>query len=152
MQDIVFSDAQALSTLNSTGVVCSNPYDMELTKSEGATIITNDQVDAFMNVLICAAPATQAAAEGMDVQLREGDNVDMTTGAAILASLHIKLADIAAGKRFSIRVVAPMTMCFLGAWIKATNTGLTTGVTVDIWMSDTPVSENEDIQKIPAAR
>jgi len=152
MQDIVFSDAQVLSTLDSTGVVCSNPFDMELTKSAGATILTNDQVDAFMNVLICAAPASQAATQGMDVELREGDNVDMTTGAAILASLHIKLADIAAGKRFSIRVVAPMTMCFLGAWIKATNTGLTTGVTVDIWMSDTPVSENEDIQKIPAAR
>lgn len=146
----LFSDSQALSTLDSTGVVSSNIFDMELDASGGNTILTNDFVSGFLNVIITAAPSTQAATEGYDVELRESDNSDMTTGAAVLASIHIKNADIAAGKRFSIRVQVPMTMCYLGVWHKATNTGFTTGVTVDAWIGDTPVGENEDIQKVPS--
>jgi uncharacterized protein (DUF2126 family) len=123
---------------------------MELDASGGSTIITDDYVEGWLNVLITAAPSTQAATEGYDVELRESDNSDMTTGAAVLASVHIKNAGIAAGKKYSIKVSTPLTMKFLSAWHKATSTGFTTGVTVDTWMSSGPVGENEDIQKVPS--
>ena len=131
----IFSDAQALSTLDSTGVVSTNVFDMELDASGGNTIITNDQVDAYLNVLVTAVPTTNAAAEGYDVQLRQGDNSDMTTGAIILASIHLEQGDIqaTAGKKFSIRVNARiMSTKFLGVWHVATSTSMTTDAFSDV--------------------
>ena len=53
MHDIVFSDAQALTTLDSTGEVSDNVFDMEI-DSDSNAIITNDQVVGVLNITIPA--------------------------------------------------------------------------------------------------
>jgi len=156
MQDYVFSDSQALSTLDTTGIISTNVFDLELTGSGGATIITDDQIEAYLNVLITGAPASQAGVEGMYIDLRTDDDANLAFGSEpddgdsseqILGLIHVKEDDMVAGKKFSIRVLQANLGKYLGVWYRAGSTGLTTGVTVDAWLSDTPVSENEDIQK-----
>jgi len=154
----IFSDSQALSTLDTTGVVSTNIFDLEVAASGGATILTDDQIDGYLNVLITAAPTTQTGVEGMFVDLRTDDTSTLAFGAAvypadgvadehILGMIHIKEDDMRAGKRFSVRVHASKMGKYLGVWYRAAVTALATGVTVDAWMSDHPITENESIQK-----
>jgi hypothetical protein len=148
-----FSDAQALSTLDSTGVVSSNVFDLELAASGGDTIITDDFIDCWVIVLTTACPSTQAGAEGMNVRVLANDNADMTTGTeVVLASIDIIATDITtpAGKKFPIRVYKQLTAKFLGVWYRAVSTGLTTGVIVDCWWDIGPRGENDSIQKVPS--
>ena len=146
----VFSNGQALSTLDSTGVVSSNVFDMELDASGGNTILTDDQVEVFFNVQVLSSTNT-AGDEGMDVELRMGDNSDMTTGGVVIASMHLAQADIAAGTIRSIKVLKSLAYKFLGAWFKATNTSLDNATGVDCWLSDVPDgSPNDSIQKVPS--
>jgi hypothetical protein len=157
----IFSDSQALGTLDTTGVVSTNIFDLEVAASGGAAIITDDQIEGYLNILITAAPTTQTGAEGMFVDLRTDDTSTLAFGAAvyptdatadehILGMIHIKEDDMRAGKKWSIKVLHSKMGKYLGVWYRAASTGLATGVTVDAWLSDQPVSENEDIQKVPS--
>jgi len=146
----IFSDGQALGALNSTGVVCTNPFDMELDGAAGNVILTDDQIEAVLNVAVLSS-TNAAGTQGMDVEIRSSDNNDMTTGAIVLASLHLTKAEIVAGTRKSIKVLASLTQKFLGVWYKATDTSLDNLTSVDCWLSAVPDgSPNEDIQKIPS--
>lgn len=154
----VFSDSQALTTLNTTGIVSTNIFDLEIAASGGATILTDDQVDAWFNVLIIAAPTSQAGVEGMFVDLRTDDTAALSFGGQIypadgnsdeqiLGLIFIKEDDMRAGRRFSTRAHRSALGKYLGVWFRAAVTTLTTGVTIDAWMSDHPITGNEDIQK-----
>lgn len=146
----VFSDGQALSTLNSTGVVSSNVFDMELDASGGNAIIENAQIEFYLNVAVLSS-TNASATEGLDIQLRSGDNVDMTTGATILDSIHLTKAEIAAGTKKSIKVLRSLAQKFLGVWYKATSTSLDNATAVDCWVSAAPDgSPNASIQKMPS--
>lgn len=146
-----FSNAQALGALTSTGVVSEDVDDLELTASGGATIIEDDFIDCWVNVLITAVPGSQAATEGLNIRVLANDNADMTTGTeVVLAQADVILTDIVAGMKIPIRVYKQLTAKFLGVWYRAVSTTLTTGVLVDCWKHTAPVGENEDIQKVPS--
>lgn len=158
MQDYMFSDGQDLSTLDSTGVVSTNVFDQEVDGATNAnTILTDDQIDAFFNVLILATTNT-GGDEGLRVQLRCDDDAALNFGVAdqpadgtaneqIVGEIFIKQDDIVAGKKFSTRVKRANLGKYLGAWFKAASTSLNGATTVDCWCGDAPVGENEDIQK-----
>ena len=150
MHDIVFSDAQALTTLDSTGEVSDNVFDMEI-DSDSNAIITNDQVVGVLNITIPALAGQIAGDEGLTIQLLSNDNADMTTGTEVeLGTAHASQAELVAGCVKNIEVTKAMTQKFLGVWYKATSTTLTTGQTVDAHWSIAPLTENDKLQKVPS--
>ena len=151
MHDFQFSDAQALGALDSTGVVSSNVFDMELTKSGGDTIIENDQIVGVVNITIPPNADQVAGDEGVDINLLSNDNADMTTGTEVtLGTCHVSQAELLAGCVKNIEVIASLTQKFIGLWFLATSTTITTGNTVDAHFSIAPLTENDAIQKIPS--
>lgn len=149
----LFSNAQALGALTSTGVVSTDVFDLELAASGGATIITDDFIDCWVNILTTAVPSSQDGTEGLNIRVLANDNADMTTGTeVVLASIDVINADIitTAGKKFPIRVYKQLTAKFLGVWYRAVSTTMTTGVVVDAWIHTAPVGENDSIQKVPS--
>lgn len=151
MHDFQFSDAQAFTTLvDSTGIVSTNVFNMELTKLAGDTILTNDQLVGVVNITIPPL-ATQTAAEGLDIDLLSNDDDDMTTGTEIkLGTVHVTLLELIAGCVKNIEVTASLTQSFVGLWYKATSTTLDTGQTVDAHFSIAPLTENDKLQKVPS--
>jgi len=144
----VFSDAQALTTLDSTGVVSSNVFDMELEKSGGNTILENDQLVGVVNITI---PPNANQTNPMTIQLLSNDNADMTTGVEVeLGSVAVSAAEMVAGCVKSIMVHAKLTQKFVGMWFKAVSSTLVTGTTVDAHWHTAPLTENDAIQKVPS--
>ena len=151
MHDIVFSDAQDLTTLSSTGEVSDYVFDMELSKDGGDTILTNDQVVGVLNITIPALSGQVAGDEGMYILLLSNDSADMTTGDEVeLGRAFASQAELQAGCVKNIEVTANLTQKFLGVWYKAHTTTLTTGQTVDAHWSIAPLTENDSIQKVPS--
>ena len=149
MHDFEFSNAQALTTLNSTGIVSTNVFDMELSKSGGDTILTNDQIVGVLNITIPALAGQVAGDEGMTIQLLSNDSADMTTGDEVeLGSAHASQAELQAGCVKNIVVTKALTQKFLGVWYKAHTTTLTTGQTVDAHWSIAPLTKNGTLQKL----
>lgn len=145
----VFSNGQDLSTLDSTGVVSTNVFDMELTGSGGDTIIEDDQVVGWMIFLILATTNT-AGDEGMDIALRGSDNANMSASPEYFGSIQILQAEIVAGAAYCVKVTKSMTKKFLGAWFKATSTSLDGATTVDCFMHIAAETPNDAIQKLPS--
>lgn len=144
------SDAQALGALTSTGVVSAYVPDMELDASGGSTIIENDQLVCWLNLIFAANSAQVGGTEGMNIYLRSCDNANMTSSSIDLAMVWVSATELTAGCKRSIKVCHSLTQKFVGLFYDPVSTTLTTGNTVDAWLSDRPISENEDIQK-PAA-
>ena len=146
----LFSDGQDLGSLDSTGVVSTNVLDLELDALAGNTIIENDQITGWFCFKILATTNT-GGGEGLDIELRENDNSDMTTGTPrYLGTIKLVQAEIAAGNVYAIKVLKSLTMKFLGTWYKAVNSSLNGATTVDCWMHTGPMSPNEAIQKVPS--
>ena len=145
----MFSNAQALGALTSTGVVSTNVLDMELAASGGATILTDDQLVGWLNVVI-PANANQIVATGMYIDIRSSDNADMTTGAIVLESVFVSMAELVAGCVKSIGICASLTQKFVGLWFRAASTTITTGNTADAHMTFAPITLNDAIQKVPS--
>jgi hypothetical protein len=153
MHDLEFSNAQALGALDSTGIVSTHVFDMELEKSGGNTIIENDQIVAIVNITIPPLSGQVAGDEGMDIDLLSNDNADMTTGTEVkLGTVHVSVAELVAGCVKNIEGISSLTQKFVGLWYKATSTTLTTGQTADAHFSIAPLTENDAIQKVPVAR
>ena len=92
--------------------------------------------------------------QGITVQVRTDDATDLATakdgvsaGYLVLGSIEIPLEKIVAGNKFAFKVLQSTMKKYAGGWLLATSTTYTGTITVDQWLSDTPVSENEDIQK-----
>ena len=153
MHDFEFSDAQELSTLDGTGIVSSNVFDMELTALAGDTILTNDQLVGVVNITLPPNADQVDGDEGIDINLLSNDAADMTTGTPVtLGTVHASEAELLAGCVKNIQVFASLTQKFVGLWYEATSTTITTGNTVDAHFSIAPLTENDAIQKVPAAR
>lgn len=149
MHDIVFSDAQVLGALDSTGEVSDNVFDMELTKeSGGETILTDDQLVGVVNITI---PPNADQDQPLTINLLSNDNADMTTGTeVILGTVNVSAAEMVAGVVKNIEVLVSLTQKFVGLWFEAVSSTLTTGTIVDAHFSIAPLTENDKIQKVPS--
>lgn len=145
----VFSNGQDLSTLDSTGVVSTNVFDLELTGSGGDTIIEDDQIVGFMNFEILSTSNT-AGDEGIKIELRGSDNANMSSSPERLGTIQINQAEIVAGAVFSIRVIKQLATKFLGVFYQAISTSMDGATVVDCYMHTSPVTPNDSIQKLPS--
>ena len=154
--DFILCDAQDEANLTSTGVVSDNVLALELTKSGGDIPITDDYAVGYMNVVLTAVSFTSGGTQGIVLSLLTDDAAALTTaksssaGFRAIASKEVLLEDIVAGAKFSIPYLEPEVKSFLGAWLKAGSTTYTGTITFDVWLSNTPITGNETIQKVPA--
>lgn len=146
---LLLSNAQDFASMDSTGEVTDNVLDLEQDGSSNV-ILTDDQVEGFMNVVVTSTSGIGGGTEGIVVEVHNGDNSDLTTSAKVLASLDIPYASLVDGAAFSVPFRKSNCDRYLGGWVMAKSTSLTGTLYLDIEFSDEPISENESIQKVPA--
>lgn len=150
MEDkFVFSDAQDLSAVDSTGVISSNVWDLE----EDA--VADQMVMGWINILICSA-ATPGCVEGMWFELRTDDDVAVsfaidgteTADEVILGAKWLELdADMVAGREFCFGVCQHVLGRYMAMWYRAHSTASSGGtLTADVWFSEQP-STRYNVQK-----
>lgn len=128
-----FSNGQALGTLNSTGVVSTNIWDLE------EDVSVDQQVLGWINGIILSSTNT-GNTQGMDIELRTSDNTNMSTTPLYLGGIHLTLEETITGHRFCFGVCKANLEKYLGIWYKATNTSLDGATSVDCWFSEQPVA------------
>lgn len=147
--NLLMSDAQARTNPTSTGTVSTNVCDLEQ-NSGAVTLITDDQLCGYMNVILTAVSYTSGGTEGITLQVRNGDNSDCTTGAEIIGQQDVPLTGVVAGAKFSVPFRRDVAERYLGSWVAAKSTTYTGTITVDAWFDNQPISENESLQKVPS--
>jgi hypothetical protein len=145
---LVLSNSQAFASI-STGEVSTNVLNME-TDSAANALLTDDQIGCFMNITVISAPAqaTIVATEGICFQLRTAAAAALTSVYEICGSISVIPSLLVAGKKFSIPIKKDILQTFVGAWVMAISTALVGTLTLDIELSDQPISENESLQKV----
>lgn len=144
---LLLANGQSRTNPTSTGTVSSNVLDLEQ-DSGSNVILTDDQVEGYMNVVLTSVTFTSGGTEGISLQVRNGDNSDGTTGAEIIGNLDVPLADVVAGKRFSVPFRRDVAERYIAGWLAAKSTTYTGVIVVDMELSDQPIGENESIQKV----
>lgn len=144
---LLLSNAQSRTNPTSTGTVSSNVLDLEQ-DSGSNVILTDDQVEGFMNVIVTSASLSSGGTEGITLEVRNGDNSDCATGAEVIGSLDIPLALFVTGAKFSVPFRRDVCERYLGGWLRAKSTTYTGTIIVDAEIANNPISENESIQKV----
>lgn len=154
-EKFIFSDAQDLSSLDSTGVVSDNIWDLE------EDVATDGQVEGWINILVTAADPTLAGTEGVWFELRTEDetNLDWDSAAAgqigsdsdqhMLGAILLRANQLVAGNQFCFGVHRANLGKYMGMWYRAASTSVNDTCNVDVWFSQQPVSEL-GIQKRPS--
>ena len=141
------SDGQSRTNPNSTGTISDQQLDMEQ-DSAATVILTDDQVEGYLNVIITAYSFTSGGTEGIVLEVRNGDNNDLATGVEVIGSLNVPLADIAVGAKFPVPFKRDVAERYLGGWLRAHTTTLTGTIAVDADFSNQQIGPNETIQKV----
>lgn len=138
MQDkFLFSDAQALSTLDSTGVKSTDIFDMEY--DAAGNLITADQyIHCWLNVILTSIASTSAD-EGMYIKLVESAAVALTSPRYI-GSIQLLEAEMVTGNMYSIGVCKQLTLRYVGVWYMAHTSSLDGANAVDAWISEGPLT------------
>lgn len=142
-----FSNGQDVTTLNSTGVVSENTFNIE------QDVTADQQIMGWINGIILASD-NSSGTEGMFIEVRTDDNAALdlahdTGDENIIGAIHLRKAEIVAGTKFSIGVCKANLGTQLGLWFRAHTTSLNGNTTIDAWFSEQPMSEL-GIQKKPA--
>lgn len=139
----IFSNAQDLTAVDSTGVVSTNVWDLE----EDASV--DQQVCGWLNVSFGASNA--GATEGMYIEFRSSAAAALTSP-VYLVSVFLTDAELtaAAGKTYAVGIYKANLEKYAGVWYRAHTTGLAaTATPVDAWFSIAPEGELR-LQKKPA--
>lgn len=133
----MFSDAQALSTLDGTGVKSTDIYDMEY-DAEGNLITTDGYVHCWLNVILTSIAST-AADEGMYIKLVESAAVALTSP-RYLGVIQLLETEMVTGNMYSIGVCKQLTLRYVGVWYMAHTTPLDGANAVEAWISEGPLT------------
>ena len=144
---LLLSNAQARTNPTSTGTVSSNVLDLEQT-SGSVVILTDDQLEGYMNVVLTAVALSSGGTEGMTLEVRNADNSDLATSAEVIGVQDVPLAEIVAGAKFSVPFKRDIAERYVGGWLRAKSTTYTGTITVDAEFSDKPISPNDSLQKL----
>ena len=149
MQDkFVFSDAQALSTLDGTGVRSTDVFDMEY-DANAVLIKAGQYMHCWLNVILTSIAST-AADEGMYIKLVESAAAALTSP-RYLGSIQLLETEMVTGNMYSIGVCKQLTLRYVGVWYMAHTTALDGANAVDAWISEGPLtSPTYRCQKRPA--
>jgi hypothetical protein len=132
--DFQFSNGQALSTLNSTGVTSTNYWDLE----EGVS--TDQMVIGWINGIILSTTST-GGDSGLIIEVRSSDATTLATTPMYLGARTLLQSEIVAGFKFSIGIYACKVKKYLGTWYRTVNESLTGATAVDAWFSEQPHAE-----------
>lgn len=145
----MFSNGQALSTLDSTGVISTNIFDMEYDNSDN--LIKADQTVHFWLNVILLSIASTGADEGMYIKLIESDATNGGTP-SYLGIIQLLEAEMVTGNAFSIGVTKNLTKRYISVWYMAHTSSLSGANSVDAWPSEGPEhpSPTYRCQKRPA--
>ena len=150
-ENLLLSDNQDFANTDSTGEVTDNVFNMEA-NSAAVALIADDQGIGYMNVTINVAPAqaTIAGTQGLVFEVRTDSAAALTTLPEICGAISVIPSKIVAGAKFSVPFRMDVLQTFLGGWVRAYSTSVTGTIYADIHFSDTPISPNEALQKVPA--
>ena len=133
MHDYQFSDAQDLGSLNSTGVVSSNIFDLE----EGVSV--DQLVMGWVNGIILSTSNT-GGDDGLWIEVRSADSDNLSTTPLYHGAILLTQDEIVAGREFSIGVYAPVCEKYFGLWYRAGNTSLNGATIIDAHWALEPAS------------
>ncbi len=139
----LFSNGQALGTLNSTGVISSNYWDLE------EDVTTDQMIEGWINIIIISS-SNAAGDEGLDIELRSSDS---TNGSSpqYLGCHKLIQSEIATGNRFSFGVSKHTLHKYLMLWYKAVSTSLDGATSIEAWFALGPItSPTLELQKRPS--
>ena len=140
----IFSDAQDLTGVDSTGVVSTNIWDIE----EDA--VTDHSLIGWLNVSFAAGNA--GATEGLWIELRSSDNTNMSTSPTYLGAILLTDAELTAatGTTISFGFSKANLQKYVSVWYRADTTSLAgTATPVDAWFSEHSAGEL-GLQKQPS--
>ncbi len=150
---LVVANAQTFTNLDSTGEIATDYLDLEQ-DSAANSILTDDQVECWCNIVITSYSFTSGGDEGLTFSVRTDDQTDHATaksgsaGYVAAGAIEVPLADLATGLKLSIRVSKDIMKRYMTGWVAATSTQLVGAVIADIEFSDQRISENESLQKV----
>lgn len=143
-----FSNGQDLSTLDSTGVISDNIYDLEYDNAD-ALIKADQMIECWLNVSLLSIAST-AANEGMYIKLIESDSANGSTP-SYLGVIQLLEAEMVTGNMYCIGVSKQLTKRYLSVWYMAHTNSLDGANTVDAWITEHPMtSPTYRCQKRPA--
>ncbi len=121
----VFSNGQALATLNSTGVVSENFWDLE------ENVVADQQVMGWVNGIILSSTNANGN-EGLWIEVRLSDNTDIDTTPMTIGARRLLQGEITAGFEFSIGFYAAgINKRYMGLWFRADTTSLDGATAID---------------------
>lgn len=142
-----FSDNQDLTTLDSTGEVSDETWDLE---ENGSDSITDDQVVGGVMVTIMDDTSVTDGDEGLLIEIRTAAAEALASGYEVIGARSILAARVIPGTRIFIPVHCDVAQKELGVWYKAVSTSFTGTIYVDADFQTMPDSRNEEIQKVPS--
>lgn len=137
-----FSNAQALSTLDGTGVVSANVWDLENRSSGVAMGQTDFMVFGWVNFIILSS--TNTTGKNFTIKLISSSTAALTGTLKYLAGVELMIPEIITGYKGSFGVCRHKCEQYLGIWFKAATT-LTGATAIDCWFSDSPITSPSDI-------
>ncbi len=151
----IFSNAQDLSALNSVGVISTNIWDLE----EDA--VTDGQLIGWINILITAAADSLAGTEGVWMELRTEDEINLDWDSSspgqivedqvdqhMPGAILLRADELVAGAIFSFGVYKSNLGKYMGMWYRAASTSVNNTLNVEAWFSEHPHTEIS-LQKKP---
>lgn len=141
------ADGQSRTNPTSTGTISTHQMDLEQ-DSDSNVILTDDQIQGYLNVVITSVSYSSGGDEGIVLEARNGDNDDLSTGVEVVGAQDIPLAKVVAGAKFSVPFRRDVAERYLGGWLRAKSTTYTGTIACDMDFSDQPISENESLQKV----
>lgn len=136
-----FSAPQALSTLDSTGVVSTNVWDLENSSSGVAMRQTDMMVHGWVNFIILSS--TNATGTNFRITLVSSSTAALTGTLKYLGGHELLIPQIITGFRGSFGVHQHSVEQYLGVWYKSATT-LTGATSIECWFSEHPEQSPDD--------
>jgi len=140
-----FCNKQDLNNLDNTGEVSDETWDLEEIQSD---TITDDQVIGGIVVTIMADTSVTGGDEGLLIEIRTAAAEALASGYEIVGARSILQAEVVVGKQIFIPIHCDVAQKELGLWFKAVSTAFVGYIYVDADYQVSPVSKNEDMQKV----
>lgn len=133
----MFSDAQALSALDTTGLKSTDIYDMEY-DTAGNLITTDGFMHCWLNVILTSIAST-AADSGMYIKLVESA-AEALTSPRYLGVIQLLETEMVTGNMYCIGVAKQLTLRYVGVWYMAHTQNLDGANAVEAWISEGPLT------------
>ena len=145
-----FSNAQALGTLTSTGVVSDYVWNLEDSASGSAMNQTDMMVYGWVNFIILSS--TNTTGNNLRIILVSSSTAALTGTLEYLGGTELLIPEIITGYSGSFGVCRAHCEKFVGIWYDPSTT-LTGATSVDCWFSETPINSPKGFgsQKRPNA-